>query len=788
MSRSSFEVESLKSELRVPSSELRVRSARIRSKQALPAWWVGGGDSGACVGMRELSFFSGLKSVHIEWFFGLDLDDRTLEHLTTSWTQLTELQLFEIGTDIVTNLTLKSLLAVARNCPHLRTFHLKVDASEVPELPPVEPQRLLKVLTVGESRIQGAAKVARYLSGIFPNVEYIRADSHMGRWKQVLKLLPEFVALRKEVAEQVESRMLGAVTRLEITVRIPDDWRRGRASHWGIAKAKTGKGKASGGILKLECVCRGEEERVVKHRASNCIHIHELENENEGKPPQVACGERFVSCGVREEGIQVQKGKLVAGKRVEIQPGLRWCGDTQRRGPAAPETAVVDRQLSVSVGSKLDQRLAFLHVGITGGCPLSPGSSLLCKVRLIMARLRSVIGAENPDNYKPQGLHPVHLGDSFAAGRYKVVHKLGYGLSSTIWLVHDANTRTYASLKIINASVSVTELAVLQHLEATFDEEEEGSNHIVRMFDHFVHEGPNGRHQCIVGEVLGPSLAADVSPFWDPEILPGDMVRRLAGQIAVGVSYLHKRGAAHGDLHPGNVLLCLPKTWASPSDVENDIGPPRKREFGATPSPHLPQYLVPGVNENIEFLRRCLAKPRVKLCDFSEGYIPSLLQPPGLASPRILRPPEALLGDLPHATTESDIWALAVLVHYLFTGGCGLFYDRDDRMLQDMVLNLGKFPEPFWSRWKNRNQFFDEHGRSLDASVSSRFLKLRVAMAMPEGGEEHVAFEALLKSMVRYDPQSRIPADQVIKSAWFQRYCRPRMGDQETFVVELCDW
>ena len=104
-----------------------------------------------------------------------------------------------------------------------------------------------------------------------------------------------------------------------------------------------------------------------------------------------------------------------------------------------------------------------------------------------------------------------------------------------------------------------------------------------------------------------------------------------------------------------------------------------------------------------------------------------------------------------------------------------------------MVLNLGKFSEPFWLSWKNRNQFFDESGK-LDASVSSRFLKSGVATVMPEGGEEWVEFEALLKSMARYDPQSRISADDVLKSVWFQRYCRPHMGDRETFPVALCDW
>lgn len=39
------------------------------------------------------------------------------------------------------------------------------------------------------------------------------------------------------------------------------------------------------------------------------------------------------------------------------------------------------------------------------------------------------------EEYRPGGLHPVSLGDTFCEGKYKVIRKLGAGCSSTIWLV-----------------------------------------------------------------------------------------------------------------------------------------------------------------------------------------------------------------------------------------------------------------------------------------------------------------------------------------------------------------
>ncbi|KAF7316214.1 Protein kinase [Mycena indigotica] len=398
--------------------------------------------------------------------------------------------------------------------------------------------------------------------------------------------------------------------------------------------------------------------------------------------------------------------------------------------------------------------------------------------------LKFVIDAENPYNYQPQGFHPIHIGDSFSDGRYTVLHKLGHGKSSTIWVVHDANDNSLKSLKVVAAWRSDTEVQVLRHLEANFDEQEEGSQHVARMFDAFIHEGPNGRHQCIVGEVLGPNLASYVGNFWASERFPPEMVRRMFGQIALGVRYLHKRDVAHGDLHQGNILLRLPITWRTASDVEQDLGVAGEHEYGADlTSPHQPRYLVPGMCDDPYLLQLCLRQPHIKICDFSESSIPTLTDPPYLASPLILRPPEAILGFLEHPTLQSDIWALAVLCHLLFANGRSLFY-RGDKMLLDMVLNLGKLPEELWTSWPGHTDF-DDQGRAIRGPNVSIFLKFGFE-TIPEGKERKV-LETLLRSMVCYDTQKRLTAEQVVVSEWVAEYCRPQMGPEVTYVVENMD-
>jgi non-specific serine/threonine protein kinase len=41
------------------------------------------------------------------------------------------------------------------------------------------------------------------------------------------------------------------------------------------------------------------------------------------------------------------------------------------------------------------------------------------------------------EDYHPGGYHPVHLGDVFNNGQYKVIRKLGDGSYSTVWLARD---------------------------------------------------------------------------------------------------------------------------------------------------------------------------------------------------------------------------------------------------------------------------------------------------------------------------------------------------------------
>ena len=259
---------------------------------------------------------------------------------------------------------------------------------------------------------------------------------------------------------------------------------------------------------------------------------------------------------------------------------------------------------------------------------------------------------EELEMYEIGGYHPIHIGDELHGGRYRIVHKLGYGSYATVWLVRDQVKNRYAALKIAaadppreettlvsraiswfirvalaetwflranvprggdcptggadaskeeaGASREGAESQVLHHLYLvrgtwfsrtlktlahqldlllgvtwfsetlkTFVHQLDisvegawlsralktcwhghgrpGSNYVLEMLEKFEIRGPNGSHQCIVLELLGPSLETALRRL-KAGILPSDIARKVSMQLAEGLAHLHASGIVHGGM------------------------------------------------------------------------------------------------------------------------------------------------------------------------------------------------------------------------------------------------
>lgn len=254
------------------------------------------------------------------------------------------------------------------------------------------------------------------------------------------------------------------------------------------------------------------------------------------------------------------------------------------------------------------------------------------------------------------------------------------------------------------------------------------------------------------------------------------------------------------------MLLFHPEiqTWSAQNFIKY-LGKPQllrlvqqdKVPISPTTKNRFPRYLVP-ISSPIPLLHLCLATPQsvhIKICDFGEAKAAAGFLDPSISKSRnrvfnhlpagdlrgrvpcIYAAPEQLLRDSGPLSFSTDIWALAVLFHMIFSGATGLFssyYGIEKEVLREMVRTLGKFPEEWWSKYEARKEYFDEDGNlKLDskklAPISARFLKVYPGKDLSEADVQQL--EMLLRKMVVYDVRQRITAQEVVDSipaSWLQ--------------------
>ena len=191
---------------------------------------------------------------------------------------------------------------------------------------------------------------------------------------------------------------------------------------------------------------------------------------------------------------------------------------------------------------------------------------------------------EGLSDYKVNGYHPVHVGEVLLE-RYIIMQKLGWGHFSTAWLALDIKYGTYVAIKIQKSAqqyidAAYDEVEILQELEKhNFDKEWIKSlkiywkdnpeiiadcdkmehSQIVQLLNSFIYHGQNGRHFCMVFEIMGVTLLELIKRY-NYKGIPLPYIRIITKQILIGLDFLHRMcHIIHTDLKPENVLVCLTK-------------------------------------------------------------------------------------------------------------------------------------------------------------------------------------------------------------------------------------
>lgn len=189
---------------------------------------------------------------------------------------------------------------------------------------------------------------------------------------------------------------------------------------------------------------------------------------------------------------------------------------------------------------------------------------------------------EGLSDYKVNGYHPVHIGEVLLE-RYIIMQKLGYGHFSTAWLALDTKHGSYVAIKIQKAAqqyidAAYDEVEILQELgKKNFDKnwlkslkeyyknepeklaeiETVENSKVVQLLNSFIYHGQNGRHFCMVFEIVGVTLLELIKRY-NYKGIPLPFIRIITKQILIGLDFLHRIcHIIHTDLKPENVLVCL---------------------------------------------------------------------------------------------------------------------------------------------------------------------------------------------------------------------------------------
>ncbi|PYH94143.1 kinase domain protein [Aspergillus ellipticus CBS 707.79] len=376
------------------------------------------------------------------------------------------------------------------------------------------------------------------------------------------------------------------------------------------------------------------------------------------------------------------------------------------------------------------------------------------------------IEEETLPHYRADNYYPVKIGDIFKE-RYQITGKLGYGAYSTSWLCRDLQDRSFAVIKVSTflsnfPSATDRERRIYEHL-ANINSSHVGQPLIRQLYDSFDIEGPVGQHCCLVLQPMRMTLLEMMGLNTKPFGIP--LLKMTVKRLLLALDFLHTEASiVHTDLKTDNLMLTLENVdvLEAFAEAESDNPSPRK------------------INDEFSLIYRSrkLCRPAGDkgyglpvLCDLGEARIGKRHESGPFIQPHIYRAPEVIF-EMPW-DSSIDIWNLAGLIWDLFEGEhlFGNIFDNNGghdpfKHLALMVALIGPPPADYVRRSETTEQCFNidgswiAHKEAVVPSVSLESSEKRLS------GQEKKEFIRFIRSMLRWLPEERKTARQLLEDPW----------------------
>ncbi|KAK9792156.1 putative Protein kinase domain-containing protein [Seiridium cardinale] len=307
--------------------------------------------------------------------------------------------------------------------------------------------------------------------------------------------------------------------------------------------------------------------------------------------------------------------------------------------------------------------------------------------------------------YRQGGYHPIIPGDFLGDDRrYEVVHKLGSGESSTVWLCHDTSESSWIAIKVLTADLSVGPdpyATFWESVNGTSIEEIESAHLVVHKREFWL-QGPNGKHRCFILPVLGRPAGDHYMELRDSN-LPR-LLKHRCYQIVEAEHFIQARGLHHSDFVNDVLMKLKSLDGVSKENIYQLIAPIRrltprklirlKEQLGHS---HVPEYITCPANR--ERLDWGYGTNDIAVIGVESSFrVPRRIK---IALPTLDAPEVVFEGAAVDQRTQ--IWLLANVIWKTRIGNLAFgnaWYSPHEVAIANMEFLLGPLPRKYKGPWE----------------------------------------------------------------------------------------
>ncbi|KAJ6114429.1 protein kinase domain protein [Penicillium sp. IBT 16267x] len=372
-------------------------------------------------------------------------------------------------------------------------------------------------------------------------------------------------------------------------------------------------------------------------------------------------------------------------------------------------------------------------------------------------RPSEVLDEERFEQFKQGQYYPANIGDVFSS-KYQIIGKLGFGVTSTVWLARDLEGHQYVTLKIYTRDGGNQEEFEIYKRLNQGSSRHPGYAHVRKALDIFTIPRPGGDHECLVQKPMWESFR-DLLYRNPSHRFTEDLLKAGLMQVFLALDYLHTEcKIVHTDIKSDNILQEIEDESIIESFTQAELKNPSPRKI---------------VNGMPVYASRRFALPkrfgRAVLSDFGSAVRGDEKRNHD-AQPNVYRSPEVMLKT--DWSYPVDIWNVGVMVWDLFEGRhifCG--NDPDGKgystraHLAELMGILGPPPLDMLQRGKRSQEFFADDGKWKQDIEIPTGVSLETSEQFLEGRNKEL-FIAFMRGMLQWRPEDRMTAKDMLQHPW----------------------